>query len=220
MGRFYQEGTKQRAACLADTALAVLLSGLHDRRIEAGIARYLFGQRDSDDRYPRALRASLPRALLAVTGTIAASAFLRFRHFGIDTIGSVPGGLPHFRLPEAPWSTAPSLLATAASCTIVIIAQSAATSRSYAPRSNDAFSENRDLIGLAAANIGATVSGTFVVNGSPTKTEMVDMAGGRSQIAQLTSAVIVLLVLLSSPVPLASCPPSFCRRWCSSSVSS
>ena len=47
MGRFYQEGTKQRAACLADTALAVLLSRLHDRRIEAGVPRHLFGPREA-----------------------------------------------------------------------------------------------------------------------------------------------------------------------------
>jgi len=65
MGRFYQEGTKQRAACLADTALAVLLSGLYDRRIEAGVARHLFGPREAvglpQDR-PRGGRADEPHA--------------------------------------------------------------------------------------------------------------------------------------------------------------
>src|SRR5262249_26034184 len=72
-----------------------------------------------------------PGALLAVIGAIVASAFFGLRHFGIETIGPVPGGLPHFRLPDAPWSRVPALLTTAASCTIVMIAQSAATSRSY-----------------------------------------------------------------------------------------
>ena len=99
-----------------------------------------------------------------------------------------------------------TLLGTAASCTIVIIAQSAATSRSYALRYSETFSENRDMVGLAAANVAAACSGTFVVNGSPTKTEMVDMAGGRSQIAQLTTAVIVLLVLLFLTRPLSYMP--------------
>ena len=79
---------------------------------------------------------------------------------------------------------------------IVILAQSAATSRAYAMKYADSFDENVDLVGLGAANLGAALTGTFVVNGSPTKTEMVDSAGGRTQIAQLTAAAVVVVVLL------------------------
>ncbi|MGE5226379.1 MAG: SulP family inorganic anion transporter, partial [Planctomycetaceae bacterium] len=60
--------------------------------------------------------------------------------------------------------------------------------------------------GLALANASAGLSGTFVVNGSPTKTEMVDGAGGRSQLSQLTTAVIVLIVLLFLTKPLQYMP--------------
>ena len=56
------------------------------------------------------------------------------------------------------------------------------------------------------ANIGAGLSGTFVVNGSPTKTQMVDSAGGRSQLATLTTSVIVVIVLLFLTKPLAYMP--------------
>ena len=44
------------------------------------------------------------------------------------------------------------------------------------------------------------------MNGSPTKTEMVDSAGGRSQISQLTAGAIVLVVLLFLTGPLAYLP--------------
>jgi MFS superfamily sulfate permease-like transporter len=50
------------------------------------------------------------------------------------------------------------------------------------------------------------VTGTFVVNGSPTKTEMVDSAGGRSQVSQLTAAAIVVVVLLFLTGPLSYMP--------------
>ena len=89
---------------------------------------------------------------------------------------------------------------------IVILAQSAATSRAYATRYSESFSENIDLVGLGLANIGAGLSGTFVVNGSPTKTQMVDSAGGRSQLATLTTAVLTLIVLLFLTKPLAYMP--------------
>ena len=54
--------------------------------------------------------------------------------------------------------------------------------------------------------MAAAFSGTFVVNGSPTKTQMVDSAGGRSQLAQLTTAAVVLIVLLLLTGPLAYLP--------------
>jgi SulP family sulfate permease len=45
-----------------------------------------------------------------------------------------------------------------------------------------------------------------VVNGSPTASEMVDSAGGRCQLAQITSSVIVRLVLFFLTGPLAYMP--------------
>jgi sulfate permease, SulP family len=45
-----------------------------------------------------------------------------------------------------------------------------------------------------------------VVNGSPTKTQMVDGAGGKSQLASLTTAAIVLIVLLFLTKPLQYMP--------------
>ena len=62
-------------------------------------------------------------------------------------------------------------------------------------------------MGLGARQrVRPALSGTFVVNGSPTKTQMVDGAGGRSQLAQLTTAVIMLIVLLFLTKPLQYMP--------------
>ena len=88
----------------------------------------------------------------------------------------------------------------------MILAQSAATSRAYAAKDNEAFDENVDLVGLSFANAAAGLTGTFVVNGSPTKTQMVDGAGGKSQVASLTTAVIILIVLLFLTKPLQYMP--------------
>jgi len=147
-----------------------------------------------------------PGALIAVIGSIAASAVFGFSSHGIAVTGDVPGGLPSLFLPPLHMNEINQVLATAASCFIVIIAQSAATARAYANRYNEKGDDNADIIGLAAANAAAAFTGTFVVNGSPTKTEMVDDAGGRTQITHLTTAVIVLLVLLFLTRPLSFLP--------------
>ena len=88
---------------------------------------------------------------------------------GVAVIGPVPGGLPSLGLPALGWHDAGVLLGAAASMFVVIVAQSAATSRAYAVKYEEEFNEDTDLIGLGAANAVAALSGTFVVNGSPTK---------------------------------------------------
>ena len=57
-----------------------------------------------------------------------------------------------------------------------------------------------------AANLAAGLTGTFVVNGSPTKTEIVDTAGGRSQVAQLATVAVVLIVILFLTQPISYLP--------------
>ncbi len=152
----------------------------------------------------------IPGALIAVVGMIVASYVFGFAARGITTIGTVPGGLPPIGLPAIPsgeWlSDIEALLPVVFSMFILILAQSAATSRAYAMKYDDSFNENVDLVGLGLGNLAAGLSGTFVVNGSPTKTEMVDSAGGRSQIAQVTTSVIVVVVLLFLTVPLSYMP--------------
>ncbi len=148
----------------------------------------------------------VPGALIAVVGAIAASMLFDLARHGIAVIGNVPGGLPSLSLPPFHLAQMDQVVATAASCFIVIIAQSAATARAYANRYNKEDDANLDIVGLAGANAAAALTGTFVVNGSPTKTEMVDDAGGRTQIAHLTTAVIVLLVLLFLTKPLSFMP--------------
>jgi sulfate permease, SulP family len=152
------------------------------------------------------LAPRIPLSLFAVAGTIVASAAFHFAERGIAVIGPVPGGLPAIGLPDVAWSEVLALLPVAASCVVMIIAQSAATSRAFAQRYHERVEEDADILGLSVANAVAAVSGTFVVNGSPTQTAMADRAGARSQVAQLAFAGVVLLVLLFLTGPLQYLP--------------
>ena len=147
-----------------------------------------------------------PGALLAVIGMTAASAYFHWAGRGVQVVGAVPGGLPRLGLPHLAYNDIIMVLPISLSCFIVILAQSAATSRAYALKYRDQFNQNVDLIGLSLANAAAGCSSTFVVNGSPTKTAMVDTAGGRSQWSHLTTATVVLTVLLFFIRPLSFLP--------------
>ena len=157
----------------------------------------------------RRINKKIPGALIAVIGAILVSYLVNISSYGVAVLGTIPGGLPKIGLPTGVTlnvSVIEQLLPIAISMFIVILAQSAATSRAYAARYSENFSENVDLVGLGMANIGAGLTGTFVVNGSPTKTQMVDSAGGRSQLSSLVTSVIVLIVLLFLTKPLSYMP--------------
>ena len=147
-----------------------------------------------------------PGALLAVIGLTTASAIFHWEAQGVRVVGAIPSGLPQLGLPDVTVNDIWAVMPVTISCFFVILAQSAATSRAYALRYRDRFSQNMDLIGLSLANAAAGCGSTFVVNGSPTKTAMVETAGGRSQWSHLTSVVVVLLVLLFLTRPLSFLP--------------
>ncbi len=148
----------------------------------------------------------VPSALIAVVGAVAASAAWDFAGQGIAIIGPVAGGLPHLGLPDVNLEDLRPLLSVAGSCFVMIVAQSAATARVYALRHDQRLDENGDLVGLSAANAAAALSGTFVVNGSPTQTAMVEGSGGQSQLAQVVTAAVVVLVLFFLTAPLQYLP--------------
>lgn len=160
----------------------------------------------------RRLAPKLPGALVAVVAAIAASAGLDFAGHGIATIGPVASGLPHLALAGLlslrgmSWREVDLLVTVSASCAVMILTQSAATARIYAAKHNREVNENNDLFGLSAANAAAALSGGFVVNGSPTQTAMMEVAGGQSQLAQMATAVTVGLVLLFLTKPIEFLP--------------
>jgi sulfate permease, SulP family len=172
---------------LADTVRALPHAHWTDIAVSAGVIAIVLAS--------RWITRRIPGALIAVIIAISLSRATDLAAHGAAIVGPVPRGLPSLGPPDLGWHDAVKLLGAAVSMFVVILAQSAATSRAYAAKYDEEFSENTDLIGLGAANIAAAFSGTFVVNGSPTKAEIVDSAGGRSQLAQLTAAAVVLIVL-------------------------
>jgi MFS superfamily sulfate permease-like transporter len=148
----------------------------------------------------------VPMAFLAVLGSIVASYLFDFSAMGIETLGVIPSGLPALVLPHVNQAELIALLPIALSCVVIIIAQSAVSSRAFALKYQERVDENADILGLSAANAAAALSGTFVVNGSPTQTAMAESVGARSQWAQLVFALVVMLVLLFFTKPMMYLP--------------
>ena len=95
----------------------------------------------------RRITRRIPGALIAVVLAIVVSRAADLARHGAHTIGHVPGGLPGLGLPAVGWHDIGALLGGAVSMFVVILAQSAATSRAYAAKYEEPFSEATDLVG-------------------------------------------------------------------------
>jgi high affinity sulfate transporter 1 len=167
---------------LGETSLTSLAFAVGAIAVILGFARFL---------------PEVPGAIVAVLLSIVLATVLQVSSHGVAVVGAMQGGVPPIGLPSGVgWSDVYKLLGVAFSCFVLIIAQSAATSRSFAARHGDRVDVNRDIVGLSGANLAAGLSGTFVVNGSPTKTQILDEQKGRSQVANLTMSAVVLVIIL------------------------
>ena len=119
-----------------------------------------------------------------------------------------PSGLPHIGFPQGvTWSDTTALLADRG---VALPRHPRAERRHLArlrgqvPRAASTRTPTSSVSAWPTSRAG--FSSTFVVNGSPTKTEMVDEAESHTQVAQLTTAVVVAIVLLFLTKPLQYLP--------------
>jgi high affinity sulfate transporter 1 len=151
----------------------------------------------------------VPGAVVAVVLLIIISTVTDAASHGVKVIGTVPSGFPPIGIPQGVnTDNMAGLIGISVSCFVLIVAQSAATSRSFAMKHGDKVDVNRDIVGLSGANIAAGLSGTFVVNGSPTKTQILDGARGRTQLANITMSAIALLFTVYFTGLLTNMPKS------------
>jgi sulfate permease, SulP family len=150
----------------------------------------------------------LPGALAVLIGSTLVVAAFGLRAHGVDVLGSVTHDAPHLGLSGVSFSALRDVAPIAAVVALVIVSQSAATTRAFADRQGYAVDVDRDFIGIGAGNVVAGLCGAFPVNASPPRTAAVVAAGGRSQAAGLAAATGMVLVVLATggldDLPLAT----------------
>jgi high affinity sulfate transporter 1 len=148
----------------------------------------------------------IPAALLAMAVAALVALIFRLERAGVAMIGLVPGGLPQLAIPSVPLSVLPVLLAEAAGLALVSFSSMMLVARSFADKNRYDVDPDREIAALGAANLAAAISQSFVVTGSGPRTAIAESAGGRTQVAGLVSAGIVVVVLLFLTAPLRFVP--------------
>jgi sulfate permease, SulP family len=147
----------------------------------------------------------IPGPLIGLVASVVVVETLGLTSHGVVVLGSIHGGLPSFGVPSPSWSDIRHLLAPALTVAFICVVQTAATERA-SERVSSADDPtpadfNRDLVALGAGSVVAGLSGSFAVNASPPRTEVVTTSGGRSQLTSVVAGVLVLgLVLVATGV--------------------
>ena len=156
----------------------------------------------------RLVNHKFPGALLALVGSTIFVGGLELQAHGVSVLGSFAHGAPRFGLVGLSWSALGSVAPVAAVVALVILSQSAATTRAFADQGGYEVNVARDFVGVGAGSVLAGVCGAFPVNASPPRTAIVASAGGRTQAACIAAAVALAALVpaagLLKDVPLAT----------------
>ena len=147
----------------------------------------------------------IPAALFGVAGSTIAVAALGLQSHGVEVLGTFAHGAPRLGLVGVSWSAITSVLPLAAVVSLVVISQSAATTRAFPGPEGQEANVSRDFLGVGAGSMAAGLIGAFPVNASPPRTGAVVSAGGRTQVTGLVAAA-ALLLLIPVAGPLSSVP--------------
>jgi len=139
--------------------------------------------------------ARIPGALIGLALATAAVTLLGLESRGVGVLGAVSAALPALTVPDIPASRLPSLVSLSLLISIVVMVQTAATTRSFPSDPSEPPDVNRDFVGAGVGSILSGLVGAFPVNASPPRTAVVCETGGRSQLAGLAAAAIVIAVL-------------------------
>jgi sulfate permease, SulP family len=152
------------------------------------------------------LSRRLPGALIALIAATVATAHWSLEEKGVAVLGVLSAEPPHFALRGLDPDELARLAGLAALIAVIVMVQTATTSRSFPDRAGAVADVDRDFLGLGAGCILSGCLGAFPVNASPPRTAIVADTGGRTQCVGLFAAAAVVAVAAFGAKALAAAP--------------
>ncbi|MBU1237703.1 MAG: SulP family inorganic anion transporter [Gammaproteobacteria bacterium] len=129
----------------------------------------------------------------------------RIPHAGTDTfrmvgggevVGKVPEGLPAVALPTISWETFGSLLSVAIVISLVGFMEAISIAKAIAAKTKQKIDPNQELVGQGLANIVGSLTQSFPVSGSFSRSAVNINAGAKTGMSSVFTGLFVLLTLL------------------------
>ena len=145
----------------------------------------------------------IPASMIAVLVGIATVSIFKLP---VNTIAEVSGGFPAFRLPEFSFELAKDVLPDAFTIAMLAAIESLLSCVVADGMTNTKHNSNTELVAQGIGNLGSAFFGGIPATGAIARTAANIKNGGRTPIAGMVHAVVLLLVLLLL-MPYASLIP-------------
>jgi len=150
--------------------------------------------------------ARIPGALVGLVLASAAVVLFGLEGRGVSVLGTVSATWPSLALPNISAGHLTGLMSLSLIISVVVMVQTAATTRAFPSDPDEPPDVDRDFIGAGAGSLLSGLIGAFPVNASPPRTAVVRETGGRSQLAGLVAGVIVIALLAFGAALLGRIP--------------
>ncbi len=137
----------------------------------------------------------IPGALVGLVLASAAVALFGLESRGVGVLGTVSATWPALAVSDISASHLTGLVSLSLIISIVVMVQTAATTRAFPSDPDQPPDVDRDFVGVGAGSLLSGLIGAIPVNASPPRTAVVCETGGRSQLAGLVAGAIVIVLL-------------------------
>jgi SulP family sulfate permease len=152
------------------------------------------------------ISARIPGALIGLALASVAVVLLGLESRGVSVLGAVAVAPPTLSIPEISVSHLTGLVSLSLIIAIVVMVQTAATTRSFPSDPDEPPDVDRDFVGVGVGSLFSGLVGAFPVNASPPRTAVVSETGGRSQLAGLAAVTLVVALLVFGTALLGRIP--------------
>lgn len=142
------------------------------------------------------IKPMFPRALLLLSAGGAAVWFFNLDDYGVDLIGSIPSGLPSFRLHDFSLGDLRALLPTAITLVLIQLMSVMSLGKTFANKYKYPLNPNREFFAIGIANFIGSFFQSPPISGSFSRTAVNDQSGAQTALSNVVCAGVIGLTLL------------------------
>ncbi|KAK7132426.1 hypothetical protein R3I93_018842 [Phoxinus phoxinus] len=151
--------------------------------------------KEVNSRFRKRLRTPIPIEIITVIiATGITYAFSLDSKYDIQIVGHIPAGFPEPRLPAL--ETVPQIAGDTVAITLVAYAVSVSLAMIYADKHGYSIDPNQELLAHGISNTVSSLFTCFPNSATLATTNILESAGGHTQLAGLFTSLVVLIVLL------------------------
>ncbi|XP_032625989.1 solute carrier family 26 member 10 isoform X2 [Chelonoidis abingdonii] len=180
---------------LASVAQALPRTNVAELLISALCLALLVPIKEINTRFRSKLRTPIPGEIvvvLAATGVCFASSL--DTRYDVQIVGHLPAGFPQPRLPAL--QSLPQVLGDTVAVAFVAYAVSVSLAMIYAEKHSYTINPNQELLAHGMSNLVSSLFACFPSSATLATTNILESAGGHTQLAGFFSGAVVLMVLV------------------------